>query len=327
MSKVIIKQAKTNVDLKEINKYYNQLTGVESGDPAVIEKNYAIMMENLNSYYKLLNNFSKEGCILVQNIPDFKIHAGEIQLHVAEVQKLIVESDVVSNPAVFMDNKARDEKVVKYKKLKEHELIKKIIVLYNNLNKYDADIKNLDDAFIRKFVGFDLFLFPFSGLNFKILLQELDRNADKEKSIRYYLTVLSLLLKITAQVYETYVKPDIDPKEFGKVVIAAIVELKKRIPRCEDAFKTIESSIGLFENNFQDYYKNFVTSKNPTVIIESFIADICDKNEGNRQVENQMKQIIRFIQNEISKKPVSDPQVSSISKNLDEILKNFSGGN
>jgi hypothetical protein len=310
MSKVKVIKSKTNVDLKEINKYYNQLTGIEGGDPVVIETNYGIMYENLTQYHKILDKFSNSNSIINTKHPE---HATEIQSHVTQLKTLLETTLVISTPTLMIDTKTQDDKVKKYKMIKESPLIKQIIVLFNNLNKYDTDIKNLDDAFVRKFVGFDLFLFPFSTLNFKLLLSD-------ESGVKYYLTVLSLLLKFSEQIYKTFVKPDIDPRKFGEVVVAAIGELKKRIPRCDDAFKAIENSINLFEGNFDTYYKNFVTSKNPTIIIESFIADICDRNEGNSQVESQMKQIIKFIRTEMSKQNVKDPKMANMASSLDDIM-------
>lgn len=326
-SKVKIVKQKTNVDLKQLQTEYNRLTGVESGDPVIIEKHYAVMCENLSNYANILDKFSGEESIMIKNIPEFKLHADEIQKHVTEIKDVLKECYVPTVPSLTVNKAELDDKVAKYKILKNHKIVKEVIILHNNLNNYSTyleDKDNLSDNFIRKITGFDLLLFNFSSLNFVTLWNEIDKNKnDVQKSIKYYLLVLHMLHKFSKIVYNTYIKPDIDPKQFGDLIIQAIMELKKRIPRCNEAFDAIQSSIGLFEKNFDSYYKNFVTCNNPTVIMESFIMDVTDNVKGDKKLAVQMKKIVNFITSEISKNPGSakDKNINNMTGQINKIFE------
>jgi hypothetical protein len=264
---------------------------------------------------------------MVKNIPEFKVHADEIQNHVNEVKALLKECHVVTVVSLMTNKSELDEKNVKYKILKKHKIIKEVIILYNNLNKYSQYLENkdkLDDTFIRKVIGFDLALFNFSSLNFKTLWTEIDKNEnDKQKSVKYYLLVLHMLFNFSKIIYQTYVKPDVDPKKFGELIIQAIMELKKRIPRCNEAFDAIQNSINLFENNFDSYYKNFVTCNNPTIIMENFVMDITDNVKGNSNLVKQMHKIVAFITSEIKKNPNAskDKKINDMTDQINKIFE------
>ena len=57
--------------------------------------------------------------------------------------------------------------------------------------------------------------------------------------------------------YEEYGKPDINMDNFVSAIEMAIKDLKKRIPRCEQAFKIIEDSSKMLETNYPTYYKEY----------------------------------------------------------------------
>jgi tetratricopeptide (TPR) repeat protein len=212
--------------------------------------------------------------------------------------------------------------------LKETDEIKMAIVMSNNLKKYKthiSDPNNLSCKFIKDYVGVDFMLFPFSNLNFKfIYLQEIlqtnkinVKDSNSYNINNYILKILHLLYKVTEEIYKIITSPNIDAKKFGKILIDALAKIKTQIPRCNEAFKIIENSIGLFENNFDGYYKDFVMSKNPNIIIENFIADIADNNSNNSKVSGQFKEIIKFFRKVIMENNNNkDPMMEKIFEKL-----------
>jgi len=95
--------------------------------------------------------------------------------------------------------------------------------------------------------------------------------------------------------------------------------VRKQIPRCDDAFNKIESSIGLLKGNFDRYYKDFVQSGNPGVIIEQFVGDVAKSAEADRKITRQFRQIITFYRKKIqSVNPKDNPQIPKIFGMIEE---------
>ena len=83
-----------------------------------------------------------------------------------------------------------------------------------------------------------------------------------------------MLFNTTYDIYQIITSPDIDISEFSDIIVDSIKQARKMIPRANKAFKKIEESVELLKDNFQNYYKDFITTKNPTIIIENFILDV-----------------------------------------------------
>lgn len=323
---------KTDIDLSELNKMYNQMIGLETGNPVVMCKHYNMIYKSLISYITILNKFSDETCLLLKTFPEFKTAMGEIQEHCRVINTILEENkksdeeekddmNLVATPSIQLSISN------KYKNIKEAEEIQKIVVLCGNLTKYKQyieDKKNLSDIFIKKCVGIELFLFPFSSFNFKILSTLIEELPDKTTITQYYLTVLNIIFKLSNEIYNIIIKPDIDPKEFATILIQGIKEIKKKIPRCAEAFATIEKSVDLFEQNFGEYHKDFVMSKNPTIIIESFISDVAGANKADPKLTRQFQEIIKFFQKAISSSEHKDPQVDKLFSSLQSKFDIFS---
>ena len=119
--------------------------------------------------------------------------------------------------------------------------------------------------------------------------------------------------------YDTITSPDVDVKKFSKVIISSIAKVKKRIPRCEKAFEKIEQSVGLLEGNFDGYYKDFVQSKNPSTIIESFVIDVSQSGGSDPQTTRQFRKIINYYRKATQGK-IKDPKMKKI---FDMLSANF----
>lgn len=130
-----------------------------------------------------------------------------------------------------------------------------------------------------------------------------------------------MLYNTCFDVYQIITSPDIDISKFSDLIVESIKQAKKMIPRANKAFRKIEESVELLKDNFQNYYKDFVTTKNPTIIIENFILDVSKENSGDVDLElaRQFKKIVMFYQKK-SQGKIKDPKVNKLFEMLN---KNF----
>jgi hypothetical protein len=130
-----------------------------------------------------------------------------------------------------------------------------------------------------------------------------------------------MLFNTTYDIYQIITSPDIDISEFSDIIVDSIKQARKMIPRANKAFKKIEESVELLKDNFQNYYKDFITTKNPTIIIENFILDVSKDNSGEVDIElaRQFKKIVMFYQKK-SQGKIKDPRVNQLFEMLN---KNF----
>lgn len=242
-----------------------------------------------------------------------------------------------------------DELGETYKNLKDSELVKSVIMTYRQLKEALAaeverqkikaelldtehdlhDKTKLKAGFIKKSLGDVLHLFSFSSLNFKELyLSSYIGAATAPKSM--YNTVLFVLYLIyhrCDQIYKLVSSPDIDVDKFAEALVNNIQTIKKQIPRCDEAFSKIEESVNLLRDNFGGYYKDFITSQNPGIIVENFVLDVAKDSKANFKVTQQFKQIIAFYKKRMQGQ-IKDPKIKRIfdlvGANLDVLEKKTS---
>ena len=80
----------------------------------------------------------------------------------------------------------------------------------------------------------------------------------------------------------------------------------------------------LLKNNFSGYYKDFVVSKNPGIIIENFVMDVADDSKADTETTYQFRKIINFYKEKMRGR-VNDPKIQKIfdlvGQNLDVLEK------
>ena len=202
-----------------------------------------------------------------------------------------------------------------YKKLKDNNAIKIIILTCKNLISYSDKLSvcpGFDDSFIARIPGFDFTPFPFSTLNIKRIWAATGITVRVKK---YIFTVLKVVFDISHKVYDTITSPDVDIAEFSKSIISSISQVKKAIPRCEKAFAKIEESVGLLNGNFNTYYKDFVQSQNPSTIIESFVIDVSNSGGADPQTTRQFRKIINYYRKATNGK-IKDPKIKKVFEML-----------
>jgi hypothetical protein len=305
----IIKQS---VDQDGISDMFNQLLGDEKSlDIEIIKDKYQKLKTDIERVYKLLESFKKTiYCKVLKDFPNVNFY------------KTNIENFIIDAKSIFPDE-IEDSKLIRhYLSIKENKIIKDAIHICKNLviyKKHIEDNENLSDNFIKSSKTHELKIFPFCDFDLKFIY-----NFSKvDESIKKYILIfLNMLYNTTYDIYKVITSPDIDISKFSEIIISSISQAKKMIPRANKAFKKIEESVELLQNNFGGYYKDFISTKNPSIIIENFILD-CGRESNNDQMDldlaRQFKKIAMFYKKKSAGK-IKDPRVNQIFELLD---KNF----
>ena len=101
--------------------------------------------------------------------------------------------------------------------------------------------------------------------------------------------------------------------------MSSISDVKKHIPRCNDAFNKILEAVDLLKGNFGDYYNDYMSSNNPAIIMENFVVDVARRSDATPQITRQFRQIISYYK-KLSSQHATNPKYKAIFKNIN---KNF----
>jgi hypothetical protein len=306
-----MKIVKQNIDQQGMSDMFNQLLGDEKSlDINIIKDKYLKLKTNIERIYKLLESFHNTVYVKVlNNIIDTSLYKKNIKGFIEDIKILFAEE-------------VSDDKLIRhYKILKEHKIVKDCIHICKNLiiyKKYIEDNDNLSDIFIKSSKTHDLVVFPFCNFDIKMIYT----HAKIDESVsKYILIFLNMIYKTTYEIYEIITSPDIDISKFSDIIVQSIQQAKKMIPRANRAFKKIEDSVELLKNNFQNYYKDFISTKNPSIILENFILDCSKENSDDVDLDlaRQFKRIVMFYQKK-SQGKIKDPRINQLFEMLN---KNF----
>ncbi|KAK1930486.1 hypothetical protein P3T76_014157 [Phytophthora citrophthora] len=126
------------------------------------------------------------------------------------------------------------------------------------------------------------------------------------------------LLYITTQdIYAIVSTPNVDIDKLSEFIVKAIGAAKAR---CDKAFRLVENSVDMLKTGMSSYYKDFVASGNPTIIIENFINDISTDLKIDTPTLGQFKRIIFYFRRQASKK------LKGVFFTLDKIMEIMEGG-
>jgi Skp family chaperone for outer membrane proteins len=165
------------------------------------------------------------------------------------------------------------------------------VVTCKNLTPHKHFLKEpekLVDRFLR---GAGLTFEPVPGLplNFKKVYNDpLLKKTDRD----FVLMILHKLYTLGFEVYRALTSPEIDVEEFAEVLQGSIAEVQKQIPRCDDAFRMIMGSLKTLRDNFDDYYRGFAITGNPSLLMENFIQDVARTSASSPKIVGQFQKII-----------------------------------
>jgi hypothetical protein len=321
MSKVKIKQIKKVVGDVDLSGMFEEMMGIKDAEPELVIRNFVLIRNTIRHICKVLNQFTKT---LRMSFPSFDIAFDEIDHFVTSVKtEIYLTTDNEDTEAQYASvSKSNINNL--YRKLKEKQVIKRLIQLCNILEKYKNNFNDqtkLRENFVNQEPGLSFKIFDFSSLDLKILWIEKSMTSIIK---RYILSAFASLHKHTYALYSAVTAPNIDIDKFTKLLLTSIAELKKipKLHRCNAAFGRIEQSVELLKDKFSDYYRESMVSRNPDSLVTSFIVDVSNQGGADARLTREFRQIIQYM-HEMSQKSGKnkDPQVQKIFEMLNS---NFS---
>lgn len=322
---------KSGGDEKELSSMFSQIFG-ESGN-----MDFDIAMDKLNKLksnvsriMKFMESFDKTVYVKVlPNLGNGEQEAARIANYRTNIANFVEDCKTITEWSEF--GKTPAEVISFYQQSKENKVVKDCIAMCRRLIKFKKnieDIDNLSGDFLKSSKTKDLQLFTFCDFDIKYLYVYAGVDDSTKK---YILLFLSMVLKSSKELFEIVTSPDIDIDKISKVVVDVIKSTKKMLPRCSKAFSKLESSMDLLKNNFSEYYKDFVSTKDQGTIVSNFIAD-CMKEESEKaestsgkmdlELTRQFMEITNFFRKQHAGK-IKDPAINDMLKFLDKQFKSL----
>jgi hypothetical protein len=316
-------KVKSTLKNKDINGLFNDMLGDGVAPPNIAYNKYITLKESLLKLITVLENFSKGG--FVKSYKEYEIPLAEIlvfaQKGKEEINKFMPEPPF-NEMQILMGFQQTDLKIIKdfsdtYKKAKTLDIVTMSVKTCNRLIAHRKHILNKDEngknkpdgSFINKEPGSNFQLLPFSTFNFKEAFTRVDMT---EHYRNYILMTLSMVYETTYAIYRVYTSPDWDPVVFKEIMSSNIKVVRKQMPRCDKAFKKIEDSLDMLETNMDLYYMDFVSTKNPSIMLENFVNDVASDNAStDPETARQFRTIIAHYK-KISTGKINDPRIQSL---------------
>jgi hypothetical protein len=318
MSKVKVKKIKQLVGDVDINSMFEEMMGVKDAEPDIIIPKIVSVRNTLRLLYKIFTQFSTF-VDLRNNFTQIGADLDDIKKFAEDMKESVCIINMTDETEEPYKNLSKEEINNIYRKLKENQYVKNLIILCNKLDKYKSnfsDPNNFKENFVNQEPGLSFKIFNFSGLDLKILWAH-----DNMKSAvkKYILMVLAKIHTHSYNLYKTITSPDVDIEKFTDVLINSISELKKQpeLHRCKMAFGRIEQSVQLLKDKFGEYYRESVASENPNALITSFIVDVSNQGGADARLTREFRTIIQYM-HKVSQRngKNKDPNVQKIFKML-----------
>jgi hypothetical protein len=309
MAKVEIKKIKTDVGGEDISELFNQMLGTGNVNVDIAYPKYRRMLASLEQVGKMLSVLARS--------PSLGSYSAEIYSFVDQINAVLAapQVDFEGRNVLAIDDEGKVRFSSVYKTLKESAVIDAIIVLTDNLAKYKRHfVGEKTPKFIAGIPG-AWRPFPFSQFDVKSI-------AGDAGAVELVLLIFEKLYAAGLKIYEDHSSPDLDIDRLAEVIVENLDKLSNQpeLNRCKRAFKKIRQSVDLLKTNFSAYYRNFVSTKNSTVMVENFIADICKgATSSDFKLKIELMQIIRFYKKKTEGRGL-DPKLSSA---LDKMMESL----
>lgn len=169
-------------------------------------------------------------------------------------------------------------------------------------------------------------IFPFSDFDIVHYYNTLD-----DKNRGEMLNVLYLLVGESKNVYKYYTRHHFDSSKFAEVIRETIADVKNmpELNRCTRAFKIIEASSDMLNDNFSKYYRSFTRTKNVGDIFTGYISDIAETQAGkvnSASVKREFMEIMKFINARINMSSMGNGEMTKKIKEMHKMANQIMEG-
>lgn len=275
-----VKKIDVDLNIEELNDVFNQMTGECDPDVSIVYPKYVDIIAKLKQFKQCCES-------LIELLKSDDKQYDEVLSFAAQIETIIanekIQSDFESQHYLDLAKGTVVEQIV--------ETCSKFAPIYIHLEK---EWSAVDRKFMNRVASISFSPLAFSDVDFKHLyLVEGDQDEEVQECV---FTVLRGMFLSSYKIYKISTSPNIDKNYIAQLMINSISKLKPHIPGCRDVFDKIESSVGLFENNFDSYYKDFLQSGDNTALFTSFLSDVAkDNKKTDIKLLVQCRKLIKFL--------------------------------
>lgn len=326
-TKALVKKYTSDDTVNAFSDILNAGTFGSDIDMEVIYPKYREIRDKSVSILNLFANFQKK---FFPNHPHWG-HIGKKSIDftnnlIIEFKKEFTNEKIEEKLIGMFDHMSKEDRIKfgdRYKAIKECNFIKRLIVYCKNIKLYHKYLfpneGKCDINFIKRIPGLRMSPFePDFDINFKDLFISNKLSNEDKQDIE---NLLKTYYEVSYSIYKLVISPDVNIDLFVEMLMTNIDQIKVAVPRCENAFKMIENATSMFKGNFNDYYKQFVITKNPSMILESFIIDVSKSDNVTPGVATEFTRILSFFKKNQSSSLKKDKNASNI---MDKLSQNIS---
>ncbi|QJX72695.1 H339R protein [Faustovirus] len=327
MKRAIKRKVKLPVgsNTEDLAEMFNQILGTGSINLNIAYPRYARIKDLMLQTAEIIEIYADSPYMKV--IAEFQQHRIEMLQFVKDCRAYVTEAFKFNFDARILDLAGVDDDSKKafsesYSEIKKSKFVQTYIIMCDRLHVYKKhfeDAARLNHKFLGTISDSELCPFTFTNFNFKYAYL-LPQTSTKVKE--FMIMVLHKLYSNGWVIYEEITSPDVDVEEFANVIVQNIGSLKKQpeLSRCQRAFKIILDSVNMLKSNFRGYYRDFIDTKSPTIIMEHFVLDVSKNTQADPELTQQFRQIITYYQ-KIAQNNVSNPQVRMLLEKVNESMR------
>lgn len=332
MSRVKVKKIKVPLNMKDegLAEMFNQMLGAGAVNMTIAYPRYKRIKGLCEQLVKLFEMLSSSP--FMRKYSEFTPQKAEIDTFCSNARISMGElfrmdfTDYEWNLDLVEDElkKAFTEA---YEKSKKSNLVNMFIKMCDSLVNYKKnfiDLNKLNHKFITSMAGTEWKPFPFTTLNVKYVFS---LTSIGENTIRFFMTIISKAFELSHKLYEELQSPDIDVDAFADVIMANIGEIQKQpaLHRCNKAFQKIKDSVGLLKGKFSNYYRDFIATKDSTIMMQHFIIDVSKSTDSDPQVTAQFRTIIAYYR-KVAQEQITNPKIKMLFDKVNESFKELERG-
>lgn len=297
--KAKVKVQNKNIQDPELVDMFQQMMDPTKADPEIVFPKYQTLKSKTKQISRFLHALSTGPVSNVFNDVDFS----DIKNKSNKISELLDEHTWT-----------KDQIAEKWSDFKDSMPVQESVIICSYLATYKQYLEKKDDLsdhWIKR-AGIGMHIFKFSSLDIYLIWHD-QRMTQKLKD--YILLLLHMLYTVSLEIYNLMSSPDIDIARFSEVLIEAITKVQQQpeLHRCKKAFNQIKNSVGLLQTNFSGYYKDFIQSKNPSTLIESFVVDVANNEKSDPESTRQFRKIVAYY-GKVSRQSgkTQDPRLAKI---------------
>jgi hypothetical protein len=316
-AKVVKKQVALG-DNEGLAEMFNQMIG--NGNIAITYPKYSKIKQNCQQIMKVVSTIANSPIMKIPVLEKYKVDFDRFVDHCETSLDLYFNIEYPSIIGLSEDEQKRFND--KYIAMRKTTIISDMIMMCDKLIPYKKHFEysdKLSHSFILKMPGVEWKPFPFSSLNIKYIFSLPET---KENTIRFFMIVFHKIYSITHQIWKDLNSPDIDINQFVDTIMNSLDEIQKRpeLHRCQKAFKKIKDSVHLLKDNFDGYYKDFLSTNDSTIIMQDFIVDVSKSTNADPQLTAQFRTIIAYYR-KMASSQITNPKMKMLFDKVSESFK------